>query len=369
MRRPQPRPASGAGPDGRPPTGGGRDGRDGRGGRGGNGEYAGGLPPARRRTFRRRRIIALLALLVVGWLIFMVAVPVSAWSSVERVDNVPAKRPSPGAGTNILLVGSDSRAGLSDADAAAIGTDNIDVGRRADSIMIVHITAGGGTTAVISIPRDSYVPIPGHGSNKINAAYAFGGAKLLTQTVEDATGIRLDGYVEIGFGGFASIVDSLGGIDICLTKALKDPLVDLDLAPGCHLLTGKDSLAFVRTRHADARGDLGRADRQRQFLAALMKKAATPATVLNPVRYAAFTRAASKGVTIGSDTSLGHAVSVFQALRAVGSGDAVSLLVPIDTASYQTKNAGVAVKWNDKAAKELFGLIQQDKPITVPSTG
>ena len=311
----------------------------------------------------------MLLVLVVGWLIFMVAVPVSAWSSVERVDNVPAKRPPAGVGTNILLVGSDSRAGLTPEEAAAIGSDTIDVGQRTDSIMIVHITAGGGTTAVVSIPRDSYVPIPGHGSNKINAAYSFGGAKLLTQTVEDATGIHLDGYVEIGFGGFASIVDSLGGIEVCLAKPLKDTMVGLDLGVGCHLLAGKDALSFVRSRYGDARGDLGRADRQRQFLAALMKKAVTPATVLNPVRYAGFTKAASKGVTIGRDTSMGHALGVFQALRAVGSGDAVSLLVPVETASYQTKNAGVAVKWNDKAAKELFSLIRQDKTITVPTTG
>jgi len=307
--------------------------------------------------------------LLVGWLVFMVAVPVSAWSSIERVDNVPAKRPAAGAGTNILLVGSDSRAGLTAEEAAAIGSDTTDIGQRTDSIMIVHISAGGGTTAVISIPRDSYVAIPGHGSNKINAAYAFGGAKLLTQTVEEATGIHLDGYVEIGFGGFASIVDSLGGIEICLPKPFKDTVVGLDLAPGCHLLAGRESLLFVRSRYGDARGDLGRADRQRQFLAALMKKAATPATILNPVRYLGFTRAASKGVTIGRETTMGQALGVFQALRAVGSGDAVSLLVPVETAAYQTKNAGVAVKWNDKAAKELFSLIRQDKPITVPTTG
>ena len=85
---------------------------------------------------------------------------------------------------------------------------------------------------LISLPRDSYLPIPEHGSNKINAAYAFGGPELLTQTVEQNTGLRVDGYLEIGFGGFVNIIDALGGIEMCLPKAIKDRDAHIDLPEG-----------------------------------------------------------------------------------------------------------------------------------------
>ena len=195
-------------------------------------------------------------------------------------------------------------------------------GKRTDSIMLVHVSSHGGKPVIVSIPRDSYVPIPGKGnSNKINAAFAFGGARLLTETVEQATGLHIDGYLEIGFGGFARIVDSLGGVDICVARDMKDELAGIDLKAGCQVLDGKNALGYVRSRHSDPRGDLGRAERQRQFLGAVMKKAANPATVLVPSRYLAFADAASAGLIVGADTSLSDAIAIMQALRSVGNGE------------------------------------------------
>ncbi len=121
---------------------------------------------------------------------------------------------------------------------------------------------GGGKPALISIPRDSYLEIPGEGRNKVNAAFAIGGPALLVATLEDATGLRIDGYVEIGFGGFASVVDSLGGVEMCLPKALADEKAHIDLPAGCQTLDGANALGYVRARYSDPRGDLGRAERQ-----------------------------------------------------------------------------------------------------------
>lgn len=236
--------------------------------------------------------------------------------------------------------------------------------------MLVHVSDHGGKPVIVSIPRDSYVPIPGKGSsNKINAAFAFGGARLLTETVEQATGLHIDGYLEIGFGGFARIVDSLGGVDICVTRDMKDELAGINLKAGCQTLDGKNALGYVRSRHNDPRGDLGRAERQRQFLGAVMKKAANPATVLVPTRYSAFADAVSAGLAVGSQTSLGDAIAIAQALRAVGNGDGLSLQVPIETASLQTKNAGVAVKWHPAQAKALFSSLLKDESLTAPPPG
>ncbi len=111
---------------------------------------------------------------------------------------------------------------------------------------------------MVSIPRDSYVSIPGYGEDKINASFAFGGPQLLTQTVEEASGLHIDHYAEIGFGGFAGIVDAIGGVDMCLDTAIDDPLAGINLAPGCQELTGgrrpSASSAAVRPRSPTSTG-------------------------------------------------------------------------------------------------------------------
>ncbi len=325
-------------------------------------------PRRRRGRYAVRRVLVLVLVAVLAWLAFLVWVPFRAWNSVERVDYTPAAaRPADTGGRNYLLVGSDSRAGMTPEQAAQYGTESEAPGKRTDTIMIVHISESGQRPAVISIPRDSYLPIPGHGSNKVNAAFALGGAELLTRTLEQATGLHIDGYLEIGFGGFASVVDSLGGVQICVERAMQDDMAGLDVPAGCQVMDGPTALAYVRARYTDPRGDLGRAERQRQFLGAVTKQAASPGTVLIPTRYTAFADAVSKGLVVGDGTSLRDAVSILQALRGVGTGEADSLVVPIENPAYQTRNAGVAVKWHDAQAKSLFTQLREDRAITVPS--
>lgn len=327
-------------------------------------------PPRRRPRVRKGRAALLLAgLVVIAWLAFMVWVPVAAWNNVERVDNIPAgARPEDTSGYNYLLVGSDSREGLTREQQNDLTTGSAQ-GKRTDTIMLVHVSESGGKPAIISIPRDSYVPIPGEGSNKINAAFAWGGAKLLTNTIEQTTGLHIDGYVEIGLGGFAAIVDSLGGVNICVPRDMKDPKAGIDLKKGCQVLNGPDALGYVRSRYEDPLGDIGRANRQRQFLGALMKQAATPSTVLIPWKYKSFADAAAGGLIVGEETSLMDAVRVLQAMRAVSNDEGLSLTVPIADTSYQTRNAGVAVKWDTEKALALFKTLKNDDPLTAPPPG
>lgn len=339
-------------------------------------------PPSRRggddtpapRTGRRgprrpvRRVVGVLAFLVVAWLAFMVVTPLHAWNSVGRVDTTPAgERPAQGKGYNYLLVGSDSREGLTPAQKRELHTGSA-AGRRTDSIILVHVPAGDGKPALVSIPRDSYVPIPGHGSNKINAAFAIGGPRLLVATVEQVTGLRLDGYVEIGFAGFSSVVDSLGGVRICVPFPMNDPKAHINLTKGCQVLNGPNALGFVRARYSDPRGDIGRAERQRQFLAAIMHKALTPSTVLIPTRYWSFSHAAAGGLIVGEDTSLRDALRVLSAMRAVSGDGALSLVVPIQSLNYQT-SAGSSVKWDTARARALFTMLRDDVPLEAPPAG
>ena len=322
----------------------------------------------RHRVRKGRVVLLVVGLLVVSWIAFMIWVPVSAWSSVPRVDNIPeGERPADTSGHNYLLVGSDSREGLTKEQRKKYATGNA-AGNRTDTIMLVHVSESGGKPVMVSLPRDSYVPIPGHNSNKINAAYSIGGPKLLTATVENVTGIHVDGYVEIGLGGFASVVDSVDGVYICVPRNMKDPKAGINLKKGCQNLGGGDALGFVRSRYGDPLGDIGRAARQRQFLGALMKKAATPSTVLIPWRYKAFADASAAGLAVGTETGFMDAVRVLQAMRAVSNDEGLSLSVPTSDLAYPT-NAGLAVKWDTERAKALFAALKSDEPLTEPPAG
>jgi LCP family protein required for cell wall assembly len=221
--------------------------------------------------------------------------------------------------------------------------------------MLVYVPPGG-KSALISVPRDSYVDIPGHSKNKINAAYAFGGPELLVQTVEQNTRLRVDGYMEIGFGGFVNIIDALNGIRMCLPNAINDRDSHIDLPKGCQTLSGTEALGYVRMRKADPRGDLGRVERQREMLAAVAKKAASPATILNPVRYWNFCMAAADAIKLGRDTSLPETVLLALALKQVSSGSGLTLTVPLSSTGAPTP-VGSAVLWDPVKSKAMFSDI------------
>ena len=298
------------------------------------------------------RVLLILLLLLILWL---VGVPAYAWTQIARVDAAPSgQRPADQPGKTFLLVGSDSRAGLSKAEQKRLGTGSTG-GQRTDTIMIVYVPPGG-KPALISVPRDSYVDIPKSAKNKINAAYAFGGPQLLVQTVEQNTGLRMDGYMEIGFGGFANIIDALGGIRMCLPKAIKDRDSHIDLSKGCQTLSGVEALGYVRMRKADPLGDLGRVQRQREMLAAIAKKAASPATVLNPVRYWKLNMAIADAIKLGRDTSLPEALTLAIAMKRISSGSGLTLTVPVSSTAASTP-VGSAVLWDPTKSKAMFSAI------------
>jgi len=321
-------------------------------------------PRGPRRRHPVRWVVLAVLLLLVAWCGSLVWAGTSVWSSVHRVAATPtaSDRPTAGSGTNYLLVGSDSRAGLTKAQRHTYATGNA-AGQRTDSIMLIHRPASGAPT-LVSIPRDSYVRIRGHGMNKINAAYAYGGAKLLVDTVEQATGLRVDGYVAVGFGGFASVVDSLGGVQINVKHAMNDKKAGINLKKGSQLLDGRNALGYVRARYSDPLGDLGRVQRQRQFLGALMSKAATPSNVLLPWRLHSIGGAGAKAITVGDGDSLAGTAKAFLALRSVAKGDGQSLTVPIGNPGLVTR-VGDVVTWDAVKARALFKALREDTPLSV----
>lgn len=311
-----------------------------------------------------RRALAVLALLVLVYVVTMAVVVAQIWGSIGRVDAEPenAARPSGGAGQNFVLVGTDGRENLTPEQRNELGTGFTD-GTRADTVMLLHVPTLG-DPALVSLPRDSFVEIPGYGWNKLNAAHSLGGAQLLVDTVEQATDLRVDGYLEIGFDGFVQVVEEVDGVRMCLPEAIQDEKAHLDLPAGCQDLSGTDALGYVRMRYSDPRGDIGRVERQRQFLSALVSKMASPATVLNPLRLHSVGTATGGALTMGEDTSMLEAGRIALGMRAVASGKGNSLTVPVADANYPT-HAGSAVLWNEAGAAELFGALRDGTPLTV----
>jgi LCP family protein required for cell wall assembly len=270
-------------------------------------------------------------------------------------------RPAPGNGTNWLLVGSDSRQGLTADQEQTLATGGDTGNGRTDTILLVHVPGIGSEarTTMVSIPRDSYVAIPGYGRDKINAAFALGGAPLLAQTVEQATGLRLDHFAEIGFSGFASLVDALGGVTVCPAAAIDDPLAGINLPAGCQHLNGRTALGYVRTR-ATPRADLDRMIDQRRFMAGLLDRVGSPAAWLDPWRWYTVPHAAAAALTVDTGDHVWALARLGWALR----GSPTALTVPIG--DFTGSDVGSVVVWDHDAARRLFDALARDAP--VPAT-
>lgn len=324
-------------------------------------------PPTNRRRprYALRRALVIVLVLVLAYVGAMVWAVVGIWGSIERVDAEPANaaRPAAGSGTNFLLVGTDSREDLSEEERLDYNTGSTE-GARADTIMVLHLPAGDGEPTLVSVPRDSYVEIPGYGSNKINAAYSLEGPELLVDTVEQATGLAVEGYVEIGFDGFVDVVTTVGGVNMCLDEPVVEERSDLDLAAGCQELAGKDALAYVRMRYADPRGDLGRVERQREFLSALVGELTDPSTLLVPWELRSAGISTGSALRVGEDTSMWEMGRFALAMRQVSGGDGVSITVPVSDPNYST-SVGSAVLWDEVAAPDLFEALRTDAPLTI----
>ena len=334
-------------------------------GRPGRGD--GGVPrPPRgsgwRRWLRPRPILATIAILVALAVVGTVGTYFWLNSQLNRQNILVSYsgRPAVGSGTNWLIAGSDSRQGLTTKQERQYRTGFDIGGQRSDTILILPIPSGGGKPLLISIPRDSYVRIPGYGYNKINAAYSFGGPKLMAETVQNATGLHISHYMGIGFGGFVNVVNAVGGVRMCLPSALHDVASGVDLHKGCQVLSGGEALAYVRDRHSFASQDLQREQDQRLFLKVLLAKLTSTGVILNPFKALPAATGTVHTLTVDQGASLWNLYQAAKALRG-----AETTTVPIASSTYAT-SAGEAVLWNSSQSKELFNDLNTGQ--TVPKT-
>jgi LCP family protein required for cell wall assembly len=314
--------------------------------------YSSSGPPRKSRPYRGRStwarprtwIILVLSLLLL-WVVFLVAVPLFTWSKVDKIAFEPdGKRPDDQPGTTYLMIGNDSRSNLSEEQRQEYHTGNPS-SSLADTILMLH--TGDGPAVLLSFPRDWI--IDGH---KINGLWDPGDPTALVEALEQQTGIRIDEYVEIGLGGVAGVVDAVGGIQICPKEDLKDKLAGLDVKKGCQEADGQVALAYARSRHASALGDLDRVQRQREVVASIGKKVLSPWSVINPIRYWKLNQAVPDFFAFGEGTGPVDISRWALAMSKVGSSG-LTCTMPVTDGSANTLD--------ESRGRPLFKAIIEDK--------
>jgi len=275
-----------------------------------------------------------------------------------------------GGPTNILVVGSDDRTGLSARERSRLRTGHGDYGRHTDTIILVHLGGDLGTVTAVSIPRDSLVTIPGHTGpdgqeipehdGKINSAFATGGPAITVDTVQRATGLTIDHYVEVNFAGFLKMVDAVGGVDVCLETPLVDELSGLNLPAGRQTISGPQALAYVRARYID--NDFGRSGRQQKFLAAMLQKVFGSGTLLNPVAMNGFIDAAVGSVTTDERLTRDALAALAGRSTELDLGNVVFTTVPVSDGNH-THEGESTVLWDAAAAEAMFTALDEDQPL------
>jgi polyisoprenyl-teichoic acid--peptidoglycan teichoic acid transferase len=295
---------------------------------------------------------------------------------INRLDLPALAEDTPGSVMNVLLVGSDSRANLTGADAAGFGRDQVS-GQRSDTMMILHVDPREQKAAIVSVPRDLYVPIADTNfSDRVNAAFALGGPGQLIATVQRALGITIHHYVQVDFVGFKDIVDTVGGVTMYVPYPVRDSGSGLDLGRGgCWELDGNKGLSWVRSRNmeflingtwqADGRGDLGRIERQQDFIRRMMKKALSQG-ITNPLTLNRLIDVGVRDVTFDSALSTKDLTSLGRRFSSLDPDRVVLRTLPTDPADIDGKSV---LKLQTAQAQPMIDLLNGRAPLdTTPTT-
>lgn len=273
--------------------------------------------------------------------------------------NPSPKDPAAGAplakgAVNILLIGSDGETSVANG--------------RSDVIILVHVSADRQKVYLVHFPRDMYVDVPGHGKDKINAAYAYGGPQLLIRTLRNLVDVPIDHAAVIGFEGFKAMTDAVGGVDVYAEEASSDEFYDQETGSdeystvhvGMNHLDGEAALAFVQERYQLSKGDISRGRRQQAFVKALMLKALSKQTLTNPIRFAALVNAIARNLTLDNAFSVTDIYSQALAMRDLRGKDIVFITAPITGFGRSPKGASIDIVDDAKMAQLSIALRTDD---------
>jgi LCP family protein required for cell wall assembly len=261
---------------------------------------------------------------------------------VDGAPGAPARKPAAGDAQNFLVIGSDARPGESRG--------------RSDVIVLVHIASDRKTVTLVHFPRDLYVSIPGHGKDKINAAYAYGGAPLLVSTIQDLVGVPVDHVAMTNFEGFKNMTDAVGGVNVYVEEPSSNGTYTFH--KGYQEMSGPEALAFVRERKDLSEGDISRGRRQQAFIKALMLKSLSKDVLLNPVKLAQFTDAATSNLTVDQQFSVGDMRKEALSLRNLRGGDVAFITAPFT--GFGTSPSGASIDLLDEQGMRALGEALQN---------
>ncbi len=283
-------------------------------------------------------------------------------------DDRPEKLPT--SGQNLLVLGSDSRAG----DNASLGTGKVS-GARSDTALVVHIPEGRDQAVAVSIPRDTLVSRPECTASDgtahpaadrvmFNSVYSLAGPACVVKTVEKMSGVRMDHYMEIDFAGFKGLVDAIGGVTVTVDEPIRDSASGLDLSAGTHRLNGTESLAFVRTRHGVGDGsDLGRIGLQQQFMIALLSEIKQQDLLGSPTKTYKIADTLTSALT--TDSELASLTSLADFARSMNGVDPASMETIMLPVAYDKTDPNRVVAAEPQAT-ELWKAIRSDSPVPSP---
>jgi LCP family protein required for cell wall assembly len=223
-----------------------------------------------------------------------------------------------------LVGGLDTRSAVPTTGAHAASSDR----GRTDTLMLVHLIGGGRGAYVVSIPRDSWVPIPGHGDGKVNWAYFFGGPTLAIRTVEHLTGVRIDHFAIIDWDGFRAVTNALGGVTVNIPGTSYDPANHVTWTAGTQHLNGAQALLYVRDRYGLASGDFDRERRQQNYLRSMFTQVRRAGTLSNPLQAGSVMHALSNAVSVDSTLSDSDMLHLALSLRGLNMGRIVFATAP-----------------------------------------
>jgi LCP family protein required for cell wall assembly len=260
---------------------------------------------------------------------------------------------------NILVTGIDARA--PSALAAALRSRH---GRwqpglfRSDTLMFVHLTADRTRAYVISIPRDSFVAVPGYGMHKINAAFSYGGPRLAVKTVQRFTGLHIDHLAVVSWGGFTRLTDALGGVDVDVPRTVTDPSNQVTWHAGRQRLDGQRALLYVRQRYGLPGGDFDRIHRQQQYLKAMMSQLLSAGALTNPFKLTGVVHAVVTNLALDSTFTNGEVRGLALSVRKLRTDDVTFMTVPI--LGPDTVNGASVLRVDDVSKGQLFEAVDAD---------
>lgn len=259
---------------------------------------------------------------------------------------------------NVLLIGTDRRSEVATTGDNAESPEWEPGAQRSDTMMILHIDADRRGASVISIPRDSWVEIPGHGRDKINAAFSLGGPALAVETVERLTDVRIDHLAVVDWAGFAALTDALGGVTVTIPETVHDSARDYTWTAGEHHLDGEQALLYARQRYGLPGGDLDRVQRQQAFLRSLATSTLNRAGSKNPAAIYELLDVLTKNLSVDEEWSTGQMRDLLFSLRSLRGGSIDYLTAPVS--GFGTEGAASVVYLDDDLGRGLWKSVRED---------